>query len=160
MARKRPKHPTATLLRVGSLRVNLLNGQTDWREYLVWQLGLLAAALSLLVILLLLWRPAAVTEVTALYVLLAALPGVALASVSLWWLIKREYSRSKRFALAFLVLSALTASLVGLGMFEAVPETGWFDLLLVGTLLYLIGTGVIGLVIFVRGDDVSPWWKR
>jgi hypothetical protein len=157
---KRSKHPTATLVHLGRLRVTLLNGQADWREYVVWQLGLLAAALSLLAVLLLLWRPEAITELEALYVLLAVLPGIAMATILLWWLIGRGYSRSKRFALAFLILGAITASLSALRMFGAVSESTWFDLLLIGTTAYLLGTGVIGLIIFIRGDDVSPWWKR
>lgn len=157
---KRPKHPTATLFHVGSLRVTLLNGRADWREYLVWQLGLLTAGLPLLAILLLLSGTEPAGVLTALYVLLGAVPGIAAASIMLWWLIEREYSRSKRFALAFFILAALTAALVTLRIFGVAPDTWWFTWVLAGTVLYLIGTGMIGLIIFVRGDDVSPWWKR
>ena len=159
--RKRSQHPTATVLKVGSFRVTLLNGQADWREYLVWQLGLLTASLSLLMILQLLWRPEMVTSSVAFSVLLATLPGIVVASAALWWLIQCEYSRSKRFVLAFFILSAISAALIALRTFEAEFTTDpWFALLLIGTLLYLLGTGVIGLIIFLRGDDVSPWWKR
>ncbi|MEX2043609.1 MAG: hypothetical protein WD926_01805 [Patescibacteria group bacterium] len=160
MARRpeRAKHPTLTLLRIGSVRVDLLNGRADWREYLAWQLGLLAAAAPLFTTLLL--HPTTSDRSVALFVLLAALPGIVVASAILWWLIARVYSRSKRFALAFLILSNLVAALVTLQAFGAAPATVWFDLLLVGTVLYLIGTGMIGAIIFVRDDDVSPWWKR
>lgn len=155
---KRSQHPTVALFRLGSLRVTLLNGQADWREYLAWQFGLLAAAVPLFTTLLLL--RSAVDDVVALSVLLASLPGIVVASAILWWLIRRGYSRSKRFALAFLILSNLTAALTALRTFDAAPSAPWFDVLFAGTVLYLIGTGVIGLIILVRGDDVSPWWKR
>ncbi|MDP4000233.1 MAG: hypothetical protein Q8Q11_02265 [bacterium] len=156
---RRPKHPAVTLLNIGPLRITLLNGQADWREYLAWQVGLLAAAAPLFTTLLLL-QPGAVDDVVALEVLLATLPGVVVASAILWWLIKREYSRSKRFALAFLILSNLTAALAALRTFDAAPSAPWFDVLFAGTALYLAGTGVIGLIILIRGDDVSPWWRR
>lgn len=157
---KRSKYPTLTLFRIGSTRVDLLNGKADWREYLAWQLGLLAGAAALLPVLLLLWHPERTTDLAALNILLATLPGIVVASAVLWWLIAREYSRSKRFALAFLILAAVSIELIALATFGTVPSSVWFNLLLTGTVVYLIGTGAIGLVIFIRGDDVSPWWKR
>ena len=140
----------------------LTNGNADWREYLLWQVGMLVTALSLLyVILLSRGLPVDDPAVLDRAVLFTLAIDIA-ACFILGYLINRNWSRSKRFALGFLVLADIFTKLLflsaanpGVEMFES----WWYLLLVSGTGLYLLGTGVIGLIVWRRGDGVSPWWK-
>lgn len=140
----------------------LTTGQPDWREYLSWQVGLLVTALSLLYVILL-FRGLPVEDPAVLdRAILASLVADLAACGVLWHLIAKQWSRSKRFALGFMILADVFAKLLLLRALQPDdPGFGswWFTLLLVGTGSYLIGTGVIGLIIRMRGDDVTKWWK-
>jgi hypothetical protein len=140
----------------------LTNGKQDWREYLMWQVGLLLTAFSILYVLLL-WRGLPVIDPTVLdRAILISLSVDLVASLILWRLIVKGWSRSKRFALGFMILADIFAKLLFLK--AANPgdpfDSWWYLLLVIGTGLYLVGTGGIGLIVWIRGDDVNPWWKR
>jgi hypothetical protein len=143
-------------------RPTLTTGKPDWREYLLWQFGLLFTALSLLyVILLSRGLPVADPVVLDRAILTSLLVDLAACGI-LWHLINAGWSRSKRFALAFLILADIFAKFLFLRLAnpgDGPLGSGWFELIVALTGLYLAGTGVIGLVVWLRGDDVRPWWK-
>ncbi len=144
-------------------RPTLTTGKPDRWEYLAWQLGLLVTALSLLyVILLARGLPVADPTVLDRAIFLSLLADLAACGI-LWRLITTRWSRSKRFALGFMILADVFAKLLFLRALQpdVSPFGSWWYLLLVAaTGFYLLGTGAIGLVIWLRGDDISPWWRR
>jgi hypothetical protein len=137
----------------------MFSGRPDWRSYFSWQAGLLITALSLLYILLI--RNADGSVIVLNQAVLASLLTDLVAGLILWRLIATGYSRSKRFALGFLILADLFAKLLLVArinddpLFSSLP----YLLLVIGTGVYLAGTGLIGLVVFIRGDERIPWWK-
>lgn len=153
MPRSKPKH---------RVRVTLTNGKPDWREYMLWQFGLLFTALSLLYVIMLYQAVDAGPDPVIYQAILGSLLADIFASVVLWRLIAVGYSRSKRFALGAMLLADLFAKLLLLR--HAAPDDAIFGsplylLLIVGTGGYLLGTAVIGLIIYIRGDKVVSWWK-
>ncbi len=142
-------------------RPTLTNGQDDWREYLLWQVGLLVTALSILYVLLLFRGLPAVDPSVLDRAVLVSLAVDLAACVILWRLIDSGWSRSKRFALGFMILADVFVKLWFLRSANSGDpfDTWWYLALLAGTGLYLAGTGVIGLIVWWRGDDVSPWWR-
>lgn len=142
-------------------KVTILSGKADQYRYLAWQLGLFMTALSLLAVLLN-NGIAVIDQVELLRVCLLTLPVDLAAAVVLGYLISVRYSRSKRFALAVLILTDILVKLFVLrqtGSDEALVNSPLYLLLLVGTATFLVGSAVIGLIIFVRGDDKVPWWR-
>ena len=136
-------------------RPTLTNGQQDWREYLLWQIGLLGTALSILYVLLLA-RGLPVVDPSVLdWATLASLLVDLGACLILWRLIAKRWSRSKRFALGFIILADVFAKLLFLRALQpdvSPFDSWWYLLLVIGTGLYLLGTGAIGLVVWLRGD--------
>ncbi len=141
----------------------LTSGKPDWREYLAWQLGLLVTALSLLYVILLA-RGLPVTDPTTFNkAILGSLLADLIACGILWRLIAKRWSRSKRFALGFIILADVFAKLLFLQALQpdiSPFDSRWYLLLVIATGIYLLGTGGIGLIIWIRGDDVDPWWRR
>lgn len=166
MTPRRSAKPRLTRLPAPWWRPTLTTEKPDRWEYLAWQIGLLVTALSLLyVILLARGLPAGmpVTDPTVFdrAIFFSLLADLAACGI-LWHLITKRWSRSKRFTLAFLILADVFAKLLFLRALQpdvSPFDSWWYLLLVIATGFYLLGTGAIGLVILIRGDDVSPWWK-
>lgn len=140
----------------------LTTGKNDRWLYFSWQIGLLITALSLLYVIML-FRGLPVENPSLLdQAILISLSVDLIACGILWRLISKQWSRSKRFALGFMILADIFAKLLFLraAQPDVFPfDVWWYLLLVIAVMLYLLGTGAIGLIIWIRGDDAQPWWK-
>lgn len=144
-------------------KVTILNGKPDKYDYLFWQLGLLVTLVSMLLMVSLSADWLATDTEFATKAILVTLTSDLFASFVLWHLIDIKYSRSKRFALAVAILADILTKLLVLRQFnDDLPlfHSVWYALLVIFVAFYLIGSAIIGLIIFIRGDDIVPWWKK
>ena len=81
--------------------------------------------------------------------LLGWLLGVdVLVAGALGWLLHRQYDPTRRLALGALLLADASWKLALLRIFEPSFDVWWFTGLQLGTLLFLVGTGVVTALFF------------